>query len=1052
MDALVLYDGFIIPINKLTNSEIFDPEDENLVFFHDDGRVAQFAQYDLLNNPTYYIALFSVKDNSFSGYFPTKSFYTYNTNVIKGQSGGTTPYALPGRYWVDLRYNDIKADTKVYFCTKHLTYTLGSNEEVKYTITYGYILNSLLGNLDDRTIEYATNTQQVVKAIPSQISNYIKFILEKKYYFNGQLFDFDNRKVQELMDVALVFKQLSENTAFQSLLVTLGLKNVFDRHLNLSQRFSSPNGNYDPSYHNFYKEDTFSEMRIPLFEFKVWLKGQEGEYSRITKESLLEWFYYIFPAHELAELSFLQKIDFLITYVNGNAWLSTAWFKKFNEELMVSKIIDSFYFLNNAVVDRSQIDALFAFLEAESPSSNQKSNYEIITDKVNDSLLFDDQGTGNRGVFVRTLYKLWLSSKFNIYHTNTTVADAALQEFSYDPKIDPIHIPYDSEKIGPWFADSFKFKFSKNKINVLRTEITYTGSSPTTGIPVKSSSDSIYGTYRIFQPILVFGIGQQDTACKVVLNSDGISDSIPIFYLKYIDDVGDYSDAKETFGLITDLALTFTGVGNLSKLKYFKHLSKLRKLGSLSPYAKVLPLEALQGVAALTEVTAGTLSIYTTYFDTLDPNSPEYAKHNILLFALELLSFSFEHSVQRRVQRNAQSIVDFSGGNLPAAMPSEVKRIISELTDIDGQLNILISLYPNIGTEIAGFSKTKKFDFLLDFKNREGDLDFIENNSALLDNWSSLYDIGSLDRRDLFFLNDLDLVNELVDYFTYPQLKAILEKVPVKQRIGLLRESISDSSLLAKFINNENGLDLFIQTLYPKVNALHVFQPADIAKVKQIISHNFPNKHYLTFLAKLNKYDDFGVVKVFFNDRVSIQNISKSRLAELFNNFPASVNTSVLQKLFQNTNQLYTKVKVYNNNTLIQTNNKTFISGKKGRHRAIFGPSNSTNPVNYPAGYYEPNNMDSYDLFSELAVINEKDTRLFDTEVKFWNDFFENQFSQGNHFEIEMESVRFACASCQRYILAALDVIKAEGKTVNLKFIGHKDAIKTSKIEEIINN
>ena len=51
-----------------------------------------------------------------------------------------------------------------------------------------------------------------------------------------------------------------------------------------------------------------------------------------------------------------------------------------------------------------------------------------------------------------------------------------------------------------------------------------------------------------------------------------------------------------------------------------------------------------------------------------------------------------------------------------------------------------------------------------------------------------------------------------------------------------------------------------------------------------------------------------------------------------------------------------------------------------------------------------------------------------------------------------MESVRFACASCQRYILAALDAIEAEGKTVNLIFKGHKGATKTEFIEKILNN
>jgi hypothetical protein len=49
-----------------------------------------------------------------------------------------------------------------------------------------------------------------------------------------------------------------------------------------------------------------------------------------------------------------------------------------------------------------------------------------------------------------------------------------------------------------------------------------------------------------------------------------------------------------------------------------------------------------------------------------------------------------------------------------------------------------------------------------------------------------------------------------------------------------------------------------------------------------------------------------------------------------------------------------------------------------------------------------------------------------------------------------MESVRYACTSCQRYTAAAIEVAKQNGKTIEIIFKAHPGALTTAKIRSIL--
>lgn len=165
----------------------------------------------------------------------------------------------------------------------------------------------------------------------------------------------------------------------------------------------------------------------------------------------------------------------------------------------------------------------------------------------------------------------------------------------------PMIIPYESEKEYGVFFDNFSFVINGNKIKAYQEFETW-GCS-TNGAPSLTSSDYdkwinyhrndcdefyqskrkiniLYGTYDIFQPVSLINTNiETKTAISTVYgeniieNGKTVNSFIPIFILAHIDEEGDKSDVESAIGYTVDIALTFSAVGNLSKLRHLRWAS-----------------------------------------------------------------------------------------------------------------------------------------------------------------------------------------------------------------------------------------------------------------------------------------------------------------------------------------------------------------------------------------------------------------------------------------------------------------------------------------------
>ena len=100
--------------------------------------------------------------------------------------------------------------------------------------------------------------------------------------------------------------------------------------------------------------------------------------------------------------------------------------------------------------------------------------------------------------------------------------------------------------------------------------------------------------------------------------------------------------------------------------------------------------------------------------------------------------------------------------------------------------------------------------------------------------------------------------------------------------------------------------------------------------------------------------------------------------------------------------------------------------------------------------FIDIDNYEKFKLFVKNAYDNKGKARFNETEVKFLYNFYNNHFSKGNRFVIEMESRLYTCKNCQKYLQAAQNVAKSQGKIIEFKFIAHPKAKNIKEIETII--
>lgn len=430
-------------------------------------------------------------------------------------------------------------------------------------------------------------------------------------------------------------------------------------------------------------------------------------FEGITGDKKLMYLMQVLPPSAISLIQINLRIKILEQMVNGQLNTSTEFidliFFPINpivftgsdkgDEILALKIIQS--------VMPSEANYFLTQLNNKKPDG-VKSLFVMLYEKIDDKYLkyFGDE---NKGKFVEKLFRLWFISDFNpnnIYDfgSNTENTDTLYNSFNNNA----VSLYYKSNKvIFGFYLDNMTFSFENNKIKVVQEVVESTYDEEEYEWTVKFI-DKTVGVYNPMQAISFRSYQEQELPIAIPSISIENNESalLPLFYLKYIDDYADRQDLFTGIGLLTDIALTFTGIGNISKLRYLRHITKLGRLaiGKTVPAGeRILALEALSGVSGLVELTSSVASLLLSYYqqgcvnyinavnNTIDDTNtdgaipdPESGKEwcknlDQFLFWVQMASMSTDAVANVMVRNSARKLI---AGTVPNDFPPDAYDVI----------------------------------------------------------------------------------------------------------------------------------------------------------------------------------------------------------------------------------------------------------------------------------------------------------------------------------------------------------------------------------------
>jgi hypothetical protein len=375
-----------------------------------------------------------------------------------------------------------------------------------------------------------------------------------------------------------------------------------------------------------------------------------------------------------SQLSFLYRVapDFVLqNRSEGLKWRDLEFLLEGrlpeNREKAVLKIIRSI------TTNLTTTDDTIENIKASSKSKINNFFYKISLKRMGGSLFeklylkINDFGIGeeNFTLFIQELYLLWLLSD---YSDSEFVKNR--KEYTGGPEV----LLYDTKKILGFYNNDYNFDFVgdkfKLKIKVTREDTTYVKSSTHSNRPRSKTTIVDVGTYNLFHPITLANVPK-----KGEINIP--TNVIPAFFLKAFDDKQRWSNIDKGVWLGVDIATTLTGFGNLLKLRYLTHLSKLQRYLKLSI-----------GVA---ELSSGTLGII---FDMISDNCEDKElceQIREVLFWIEIASLSTDALTNKILRKKADDFLDSAEAKLLD------KRIIYEIEKVSSRKKIRIK-----NTEVLG--------------------------------------------------------------------------------------------------------------------------------------------------------------------------------------------------------------------------------------------------------------------------------------------------------------------------------------------------------------
>lgn len=803
----------------LNLGDLFEPNNFDYIFKEKTGRVTVAGNY---------MAQYASKTKKHTGYANIQEFWdsatisktTNNFSVSAGlskdiryiiKSGLITPRIdkidpkdgdriILAKRWIEQIDGEYKIQIGIKTFTYDPDYEL-TKDGLDYKVINGvdkseqiYSKNNIIKNFPGFQDEIIYE-EEIIEIEPDKkyLRNYLQKVKEKKFLRpSGKISALTQFQVDMVENIVMVFDQLFRLSGFVSKLEKHGFKHIFIKHFELIHYYGAKNAAELEKYHQTFNASYFDLLRVRLNEFFFWARS--GLLLAASKTNLLSRIFGLFNTVTLKHLKYLEKLDLLKVMLHRNIWVSGRWLPstsnyKLTEEEVLVKIVKSIAVEDehgnlNYVHINLFMDALNSppFYEA---STNNKTLFQILYDRINDQVFFGDDGKGPRGQLVNEIYLLWFNSKYNPNSDHpANIANSVEYKYlpnnledGYLPNDTPINdtspspflINYESQKYLFWYKDNFLFRFEENKIKALiyDPKVTRAEFFPAEWFD-EDVDHSLFGYYDVFQPIAIKNSNSLDTIIRIPIGSEinpcevnesNNNNSIPIFYLKYIDDLGDYSDTKEKVGIVADVLLTFTGIGNITKARHLLKISVLRRYltgKAISEAAKQALMRSLRIVGfAKWEVFIGVFSsvhALTTagcqkYAD--DPcnppkqGTPEYKEYESCqtvqnwLLAIELLTFSGDLLAKRFVKRASKKLYN----KLPENFPRNKKKVIGDLADIDIEYNKFLNFledegYSIIKDKIEKFTEDKRFAFFFDFQNDIHKLQLLKNNPDLMDAWN----------------------------------------------------------------------------------------------------------------------------------------------------------------------------------------------------------------------------------------------------------------------------------------------------------------------------
>ncbi|MDO3641332.1 hypothetical protein [Mucilaginibacter sp. L3T2-6] len=368
----------------------------------------------------------------------------------------------------------------------------------------------------------------------------------------------------------------------------------------------------------------------------------------------------------------------------------------------------------------------------------------------------------NRRNFMNFLLRIWQTSIYNPYYPSPTYTlpanqDNVFPESYYMTDLGAAH--YNGENATVLFVSenrydvisftqSFNFSIERNKIIAYEKTTT---SFTFEGLPVSAPANDLYGTYDLYQPISITGfqpdldISMPNTNC------------FPLFFLYFAIDYKDVKDADALIELAINVALNFTGIGEVADLEYLtylKQISKFNALEDLEASKALLTWREVRGINEAVQFSAGNALAISNYLNTTttDPGLKELTSYlDTFLGAVLLGSVCFHPIIKGKVTFAAKQVTEAYDG-----LPAELRSLLTQRGVSSDNIDA-IRVFSDDATavKVLKFSDNKELRkailalndedivrFLNDFANISDDLLLkLKDSPEYVEYWSQLSDV-----------------------------------------------------------------------------------------------------------------------------------------------------------------------------------------------------------------------------------------------------------------------------------------------------------------------